>query len=111
MKQPTIVIVLQGVCAALVGAAIPMGAALAQWVSADSPPSRVAWMIVLLGGIAGGGSKLASFLSTSFADYKSGNGNGNGNNSTLHSETVTVQTTDKPVAAPATPPLEIKPGQ
>jgi hypothetical protein len=71
MKLPTLVVIIQAVCAALVGAAIPMGAALAQWVSADTPPSRVAWAIIILGGVAGGGSKLASFLSTSFADYKS----------------------------------------
>lgn len=54
-----------------------MAAALAQWVSADSPPSKVAWAIIILGGVAGGGSKLASFLSTSFADYKA-NGGANG---------------------------------
>ena len=71
MKLPTLVVIIQAVCAALVGAAIPMGAALAQWVSADTPPSRVAWAIIILSGVAGGGSKLASFLSTSFADYKS----------------------------------------
>jgi hypothetical protein len=40
MKLPTLVVIIQAVCAALVG-------------------------------VAGGGSKLASFLSTSFADYKS----------------------------------------
>jgi hypothetical protein len=107
MKQPTIVIVLQGLCALLVGASIPMGAALAQWVSADAPPSKVAWAIIILSGIAGGGTKLSSFLSTDFADYKSDNPSGTG--STLSSETVTVQTKREPAGGAASPPEPNKP--
>ena len=119
MKLENAVIVAKGVCFLIIGFFTPLTVGLAQWANTGEWPSRIIWIVMGASCAVGAASQLLAFLSQSFGDWKAqrpvnGNGNGNGgvgSGNTIRSETVTVQTVNKPAAAPATPPLEVKPGQ
>jgi hypothetical protein len=106
MKLENAVIVTKGLCFLVIGFFTPMTVGLAQWANTGEWPSRIIWIVMGASCAVGAASQLLAFLSQSFGDWKAqrpvGNGNGNGNGgvgTTLRSETVTVQTVNKPADA------------
>ena len=70
MKIETAAIWTKGFCFMVLGATIPAGTGLAQWLNSGTWPPAINWVGICIGAAGGAATQLLSFLSQSFGDYK-----------------------------------------
>lgn len=69
MKLETSIVILKGLCFALVGFFTPASTALAQYANTGEWPTHIVWVVIFISCCTSGATALLSYLSGSFSDY------------------------------------------
>ena len=79
MNLPTSVVIIKAVGFVGAGICVSLVTNLAQWMNTEVWPSRISWLIIIVGAAGAGFNALLSFLSSAYSDYVQTRANGNGN--------------------------------
>jgi hypothetical protein len=81
MKLDTFILLSKLFAYTLLGALVPMGTALQQWINSGEWPPNINWIGIAIGGGVGACTNYLAFFSSAWATWKDKRINGNGSNS------------------------------